>query len=104
MAKQKITETDIRRQIQDYLRWTGWFVYYNLQGLGSYPGLSDLVATKKGKTVHVEIKKPGGRQSDKQKKFQAELEAVGGTYVVAKSIEDVEHLNIERGERKCGQA
>ncbi|MGI6078287.1 MAG: hypothetical protein ACOYCB_09040 [Fastidiosipilaceae bacterium] len=31
-------EKDIRRQIQDYLRWTGWFVFYHLQGLGSYRG------------------------------------------------------------------
>lgn len=41
-----VKESDIRKQIQDYLRWTGGFVYYNLAGLGSYPGLSDLVAVK----------------------------------------------------------
>ena len=92
VAKLQITETDIRRQIQDYLRLTGWFVYYNLQGLGSYPGLSDLVAVRGGRVVHVEIKKPGGRQSEKQKEFQRQLEAAGGEYVLAKRIEDVEHL------------
>lgn len=92
MAKLQITETDIRRQIQDYLRLTGWFVYYNLQGLGCYPGLSDLVAVKNGRVVHVEIKKPGGRQSEKQKEFQRRLESAGGEYVLAKGIEEIEHL------------
>jgi len=88
----KKSESDIRRQIQDYLRWTGWFVYYNLQGLGSYPGLSDLVAIKGGQVVHIEVKVPGGRQSEKQKKFQEDLEAAGGEYILARGIEDVEHL------------
>ena len=46
-------ESDIRKQIQDYLRWNGWFVYYNLAGLGSYPGLSDLVAVRGGRVVHI---------------------------------------------------
>ena len=76
-------ETAIRRQIQDYLRWTGWFVYYNLAGLGSYPGLSDLVAVKDGRVVHIEVKTPKGVQSDKQKRFQRNLEAAGGEYILA---------------------
>jgi len=85
-------ETAIRRQIQDYLRWNGWFVYYNLAGLGSYPGLSDLVAVRGGRVVHIEVKTPKGVQSDKQKKFQHKLEAAGGEYILARGIEDVEHL------------
>lgn len=85
-------ERDIRKQIQDYLRWTGWFVYYNLAGLGSYPGLSDLVAVKDGRVVHIEVKTPKGRQSDRQKRFQQNLEAAGGEYILARSVADVEHL------------
>lgn len=92
MAKQRLSETDIRKQIQDYLRWQGWFVYYNLQGLGSYPGLSDLVAVKNGRVVHIEIKKSTGRQSDKQKKFQKDLERAGGEYLIARKTEDLEVL------------
>jgi len=92
MKPVRVKESDIRRQIQEYLRWNGWFVYYNLQGLGCYPGLSDLVAVKKGKVVHIEIKRPSGRQSERQKKFQRKLEAAGGEYVLARGIEDVEHL------------
>lgn len=89
-------ETAIRRQIQDYLRWTGWFVYYNLAGLGSYPGLSDLVAVKDGRVVHIEVKTPKGVQSEKQKRFQRKLEAAGGEYVLARSVADVEHLAGEK--------
>jgi len=91
-----VKERDIRKQIQDYLRWTGWFVYYNLAGLGSYPGLSDLVAVKDGRVVHIEVKTPKGRQSDWQKRFQDRLEAAGGEYILARSVEDVEHLGAMR--------
>jgi len=89
-------ETAVRRQIQDYLRWTGWFVYYNLAGLGSYPGLSDLVAVRGGRVVHIEVKTPKGVQSEKQRRFQRKLEAAGGEYVLARGIEDVEHLAGEK--------
>jgi Holliday junction resolvase len=85
-------ESDIRRQIISYLEIKGWFVYYNLQGLGSYPGLSDLVAVKNGRVVHIEVKAKTGRQSERQEKFQASLEAVGGEYVLARGIEDIDHL------------
>jgi hypothetical protein len=85
-------ESDIRKQIQDYLRWNGWYVYYNLQGLGSYPGLSDLVAIRDGRVVHLEIKQPSGRQSEKQMAFQQHIEAAGGEYMVARSIEDIRNL------------
>lgn len=89
-------ETAIRKQIQDYLRWTGWFVYYNLAGLGSYPGLSDLVAVRGGRVVHIEVKTPKGVQSEKQRRFQRKLEAAGGEYVLARGVEDVERLAGEK--------
>ena len=87
------TESEIRKQICDHLRWTGFFVYYNLAGMGSYPGLSDLVAVRDGRVVHIEIKKPGGVQSDKQKRFQQKIEAAGGTYILAYGVEDVEEMS-----------
>ena len=87
----KITETDIRRQLVDYLRMNGWFVYHNLAGLGCYKGLSDLVAVKDGRIVHVEVKKPGtGKLSENQKQFQRDLQAHGGEYVVARGIGDLQ--------------
>ena len=88
------TETEIRAAIKDYLQWTGWFVFYHLQGgIGVYPGLPDLEAVKDGQTVYIEVKTSTGRQRKDQIQFQADVEAHGGTYIVARGIEDVEHLN-----------
>jgi Holliday junction resolvase len=93
--KAKLTETDIRKQLVYYLRLKGWFVYHCLAGLGSYPGLSDLVATRGGRTVHVEVKRPGtGKQSDNQIEFEADLTAAGGEYLLARGIEDLEEAGM----------
>ena len=88
----KLSEKEIRRQIQDYLRLKGYFVTYNLQGLGCYPGKPDLDATKNGITYHIEVKTPNGKQSEKQKQFQADLESAGGRYILARCVEDVMEL------------
>lgn len=82
-------ESEIRAQIKEFLEWQGWFVFYHLQGLGSYPGLPDLQAVKDGRTIYIEIKRPGGRQSANQKKFQLDLEAAGGIYILAREVKDL---------------
>ncbi len=84
-----VSESEIRAQIKEYLQWQGWFVFYHLQGLGSYPGLTDLQAVKNGQALYIEVKKPGGRQSPKQKQFQQDLESAGGTYILASSVDDI---------------
>ena len=89
-------ETEIRRAVQQYLQYAGWFVYHCLQGLGCYPGISDLVAVREGRVVHIEIKTPKGVQSEKQIRFQRKLEAAGGEYIVARDIDDVVHLGGEK--------
>lgn len=86
------TENEIQSAIRDWLRWKGWFVIRHHQGLGCHKGLSDLTAIKDGRTVYIEVKKPRGVQSDDQLQFQAEIEAHGGLYVLAKSVADVEFL------------
>jgi hypothetical protein len=40
--------------------------------------------------VWIECKDSKGKQSDLQKSFQAQVEAEGHKYIVARSIEDVE--------------
>ena len=82
----QVFESEIRGQVKEYLEWKGWFVFYHLQGLGSYPGLPDLQAIKDGQTIYIEIKRPGGRQSERQKKFQEDLEGAGGIYIVAHGV------------------
>ncbi len=94
-GKPKITETDIRRQVTDYLRIKGWFVFYVLQGLGAYRGIPDLIAVKNGRVLFIELKSARGRQSDHQKKFQADLEAAGGEYILCRGVEDL----LKRGQK-----
>ena len=90
MSKPKVTETDIRRQVRDYLRIKGWFCFHVLQGgVGVYRGITDLIAAKDGRVLFIELKTPRGRQSDYQRKFQANLEAAGGEYVLCRGVDDL---------------
>lgn len=92
-------ETEIQSNIRDYLRMHGWFVIRHQQTLGSHKGLSDLTAIKGGQTVYVEVKTATGSQSQDQIQFQADIEAHGGLYVLARCIEDVQFMCDRRLER-----
>jgi len=85
-------ETDIQNAIREYLRWHGWYVIRHQQSLGSLKGLSDLTAIKGGWTVYIEVKKPAGTLSEDQEKFRDNVVEHGGTYVVARRVEDVHFL------------
>lgn len=87
-------ESEIRKQIQDYLQLKGWFTFYILQGLGSYRGAPDLIAAKNGEALFIEVKRPGGRQSDYQEEFQRNIEAAGCRYILARGIEDLQREGI----------
>lgn len=92
-----LKESEIQRQIKDYLQWQGWFVVKIHQSLGSYRGIADLYAIRAGRHVWIEVKAPAGRQSVDQIRFQADIEAHGGEYVVARGVEDVELLEGQGG-------
>jgi Holliday junction resolvase len=94
MSKQKLTETDIRRQVTDYLQLRQYFCFYVLQGLGAYKGIPDLIAVKNGRVLFIELKTARGRQSDYQRKFQADLEAAGGEYVLCRGVDDLQGRGI----------
>jgi hypothetical protein len=87
-----LKENDIQTQIKTYLQYRSWFVVKIHQSLGSYKGIADLMALKNGRTVWIEVKTDRGRQSEWQRQFQADIEAHGGTYILARSIADVEIL------------
>lgn len=84
-----VKESDIQAQIRDYLRWNGWFCIKIHQSLGSYRGIADLYALKDGYSIWIEVKTPKGRLSKHQEKFRDDVLAHGGTYIVARSVEDV---------------
>jgi hypothetical protein len=55
------------------------------------PGQGDLrmVVAPEGWLVEIEVKTATGRQSPKQKKYQAMLESMGACYILARCVEDV---------------
>lgn len=90
MPQKQNPETVIQNQIRDLLRMDGWFVIRHQQGMGCHKGLSDLTAIKDGVTIYIEVKTKTGKQSDGQRQFQQDIENHGGTYILARRIEDVE--------------
>ena len=85
-------ETIIRKAITDALKVSGWDVTYHLQGVGSRKGFPDLTAMKNGRTVYIEVKTETGKQSEHQKQFEKICKAHGCTYIVARSLKDVQDL------------
>ncbi len=88
-SKIKLTENDIKRQVKDYLSIKGYFHFHILQGLGAFKGIPDRVAIKDGRVIFLEMKAPGKRQSEHQKKFQDRIEKTGGEYHVISSLEEI---------------
>lgn len=82
-------ETIIKNQVKDYLKLKGIFYYHNLQGIGAYKGIPDLIAVKGGLYYGLEIKRPTGKQSEYQVEFQKKLEKAGGKYLLISSLEDI---------------
>jgi Holliday junction resolvase len=87
--KIRITENNVKRLTKDYLDIKGYFHFHILQGLGAYKGIVDRIAVKNGKVIFIEIKKPGGKQSEHQVKFQNDLERAGGEYILIECFEDL---------------
>ena len=88
-------ETLIKKSIKDYLRLSGWFTFSIMQGLGSYRGIADIFGIKNNKNIWIEVKAPGGRQSDYQKKFEHDIKQQGGHYILAYSVEDVDRYIVD---------
>lgn len=88
----KVTEAHVLRAVRKYLRDCGWLVIRFQQGLGCHRGLADLGALRDGRWVFVECKSPTGRLSPAQEEFRRQVESRGGTYIVARGVEDVAEL------------
>ena len=88
----KISEQTILQEIKQALRYSGFYVIRHVGSAFSHKGLPDLEAIKDGKTIYIEVKQNSGRQSPHQVQFQKDIEEHGGTYILARCLEDVEHL------------
>lgn len=101
----KLLEKDIQRGILEYLAYSRkgffwrnnsgafggehkgkrWFVKAGLKGSADILGL----VPPQGQFVAIEVKRPGEKQTDAQREFQQTVEARGGVYILAYSVEDV---------------
>jgi hypothetical protein len=68
----------------------GWFYIWHRQGLGCMEGLTDITLVKDGTVLWVEAKAPGRKQRPGQIKFEANIKAHGGHYVLAYNFKDIE--------------
>jgi VRR-NUC domain len=95
-------ESVIQAQIMQYLAYKRIFHYRNNSGgfidankhfyrFGT-PGSPDIIAVIDGQFVGIEVKTPKGKLSEHQKEFKKNLEAVGGRYIVAYSLDDLRTL------------
>ena len=82
-------ETLIRRSIVEILRMDGWDVTYHQQGPLCRKGFPDLTALKDGLTLYIEVKTATGKQSAWQVEFEKICKAHGGTYVLARGVDDI---------------
>ncbi len=60
---------------------------------GAPSGTGDIVVElgPNGKYIEIEVKSESGKQSKKQRENQKEVESLGGVYILARSIIDVEN-------------
>jgi hypothetical protein len=85
--KKSTPEGIVKTGIRNLLRGAGYFVRHVQQGPLSFKGIPDLLATKGGTTLEIEVKSPNGRQSKDQILYQEALEGVGGHYLLINDLE-----------------
>jgi hypothetical protein len=86
----KITEADLTKGIRKLLKVCGIWHYKAWQGMGSAPGVSDIIGClPTGRFFAIEIKTPRGVVSDHQRRFIDNVQAQGGIGFVARSVDDV---------------
>lgn len=84
-----LKETDITRSIREFLARIGAFPIKMWGGGFQAPGISDLLICYQGRFIAIEVKKPGGRLTDRQIAFMDKVKRAGGQAFVACSLEDV---------------
>jgi Holliday junction resolvase len=89
LPKYHASEKDITREIRGYLRIKGVWHFKVHQGLGSAPGVADIIGCHKGRMLCIEVKTDKGRLSPHQEVFLEKVKQEGGLAFVARSVEDV---------------
>lgn len=71
------------------MRDTHFYQFASITGLPDIMCIGKKGTDLEGKLIAVECKSHSGRQNESQKSFQEKLEATGGKYILAKSLDDV---------------
>lgn len=83
------SEAALTRSIRQVLKTLGIFHWKQHQGLGSTPGVPDIIGIWNGKMLGIEIKTARGKVSERQQAFIDRINSAGGLAFVARSVEDV---------------
>ena len=101
------TETEIQKEIREYSESFGWDVYRMQSGRKGGVRLHkkstpDLMAQRKGKTIWIEVKKPGEEPDEDQLERHEEIRANGFVVLVVCSVEKLRRCstNGKRGNRQ----
>ena len=93
------TANELTKCVVDYIKFNNGFASrINNQGTfnrrlnrfipnTSKKGLADIMATVRGKSLHIEVKTGRDKQSEHQKRIEAEVNRSGGYYFLCKDFE-----------------
>lgn len=85
-----LKENQITKQIRDYLSIRKIFHWKNWAGLGSTPGVPDILGVlPNGRFLGIEVKTSKGKVSAHQQSFINAINDNGGLVFVARSVDDV---------------
>lgn len=107
VKKDSVGEATILHNCLRWLHRQGAFTWRNNTGTAwldgrpvsfGYPGSADITGIlRDGRRLEVECKTIIGKQSDKQKQFQQEIEANNGVYLLVHSVDELIKQWTERG-------
>jgi hypothetical protein len=60
----------------------------------SMSGVPDIILIRDGQFIGLEVKRPGGKQSEAQEEFERKVRFYGGQYHIVHSIEEVQALGL----------
>ena len=102
--KEKALQNDILRAFGTKRRMRLWRANAGVARIGDrvvrfgVPGQADLTGIlPDGRRLEVEVKSPGGTQTDDQRNFQRMIERFGGVYVLARTVEDIRQALAQAG-------
>lgn len=103
MSRRKSPESAIQRAVVQHLRMRGvpGLVFFHVpnggyrskseaaqfKAMGTLPGVSDLLLFHRGKLFCLELKAPGGRASEAQLKFIADIDRAGAFTALAEGLD-----------------